>query len=572
MLKLAKELDLPITAITQTFAMLGKRGGGKTYAATKLAELMLEAGAQILALDPVGVWYGLRVPKSDKSKAFDIVVFGGFNGDIEINPKAGKIIAEIIIERNLSAVVDISHFVQSEQTRFAYDFLTTVFELKKKAPSAVHIFLEEAQEIVPQNIIKGDSFAARMLNAGERLVKLGRNFGIGCSLISQRPQEVNKKVLNQTEVMLAFQMTGLQERKTVAEWTQDKGAAREEMVSNLPTLETGEALAWSPSWLKFDGKVKILPKITADVSATPQLGDIERQTGKLAPVDVEELREMIESLTAEKEAENPKALKKRIAELEKQLSEKPKDVIQKQEIVFPTKEFEELQKLISETMFWANTFRDEFLQKFDDELETKFWKIANTVDELKLLLPKKPEPQEPTYSFRMTRINERKTPVAAKTASVKSESEVLPQGEKIILTAIAQNTDGASREQLTILTGYKKSSRDTYIQRLKQRGFITQEGSVLFITDDGFDALGDDFEPLPTGAELRQWWLNKLTGGEALIFQYLVDAYPSYIDRDKLSDLTGYKKSSRDTYIQRLAARKLIICGRGEVKAADNLF
>lgn len=33
MLKLSDELDLPISAVTQTFAFLGKRGGGKTYAA-----------------------------------------------------------------------------------------------------------------------------------------------------------------------------------------------------------------------------------------------------------------------------------------------------------------------------------------------------------------------------------------------------------------------------------------------------------------------------------------------------------------------------------------------------------
>ncbi len=34
-----------------------------------------------------------------------------------------------------------------------------------------------------------------MLHAFTRLVKIGRNFGIGVSLLSQRPQEVNKKVL-----------------------------------------------------------------------------------------------------------------------------------------------------------------------------------------------------------------------------------------------------------------------------------------------------------------------------------------------------------------------------------------
>ncbi len=325
MLKLAKNLELPISAVTQTFAFLGKRGGGKTYGASKLAELMLAIGAQIIALDVVGTWYGLRVPKNEKGKAFDILVFGGLNGDIEINPKAGKIVAGIILEKHLSAVVDISQFVQSEQMRFAYDFLITLFEGRKKQPGACHVFLEESQELVPQNLPKSDSgFGAKMLNAGERLVKLGRNFGIGCTLISQRPQEVNKKVLNQTEVLLAFQMTGIQERKTIREWVRDKGDETD-VEQLLPKLETGQALIWSPTWLKISGTYKIAEKITADVSATPEVGATEIRANTLAKVDVAELRESIGALTAEMEANTPAALKKRIGELERDLAASQKN-------------------------------------------------------------------------------------------------------------------------------------------------------------------------------------------------------------------------------------------------------
>jgi hypothetical protein len=42
---------------------------------------------------------------------------------------------------------------------------------------------------------------------------------------------------------------------------------------------------------------------------------------------------------------------------------------------------------------------------------------------------------------------------------------------------------------------------------------------------------------------------------------------------DELSDKTEYKRSSRDTYLQRLSARRLIeTSGRGEVQAAEELF
>jgi hypothetical protein len=71
-LKLADELALPLTAVTEKLAWLGRTGSGKTYAAMKLAELMLGAGAQVGAIDPVGVWRALRVPaeKGGPSRAF----------------------------------------------------------------------------------------------------------------------------------------------------------------------------------------------------------------------------------------------------------------------------------------------------------------------------------------------------------------------------------------------------------------------------------------------------------------------------------------------------------------------
>jgi ATP-dependent protease Clp ATPase subunit len=41
-LRLAKELALPADVVTQKINVLGQSGGGKTYLAMKLAELMLE--------------------------------------------------------------------------------------------------------------------------------------------------------------------------------------------------------------------------------------------------------------------------------------------------------------------------------------------------------------------------------------------------------------------------------------------------------------------------------------------------------------------------------------------------
>jgi len=54
-LLLSDRLALPLSAVTEKLAFLGRTGSGKTYGAMKLAELMLDAGAQVGVIDPVGV-------------------------------------------------------------------------------------------------------------------------------------------------------------------------------------------------------------------------------------------------------------------------------------------------------------------------------------------------------------------------------------------------------------------------------------------------------------------------------------------------------------------------------------
>ena len=56
-LKLADTIALPADeAVTQKYGFIGRSGSGKSYAAMRLAELFLEAGAQVIALDWVGLW------------------------------------------------------------------------------------------------------------------------------------------------------------------------------------------------------------------------------------------------------------------------------------------------------------------------------------------------------------------------------------------------------------------------------------------------------------------------------------------------------------------------------------
>jgi len=313
-LDVAPGLRLPAQVVTERVAFLGRTGSGKTYAAQKLAEEMFRVGGQFVVLDPVGVWYGLRLARDGRAPGLAVPVLGGLKGDIPLEAGAGAMIANLVVDRGVSVVLDVSQFESdADKARFAQAFAERFFFRKKAAPSAVHLFIEEAQEFVPQNPQREE---ARMLHAFTRMVKIGRNFGIGISLLSQRPQEVNKKVLNLTELLFAFQLTGPQERKTIQGWIAEKGLD-EDIAGELPKLAVGHPHVWSPAWLKISQVVAIGRKETFDASSTPRLGK-RADTRALSPIDLERLRVDMAATIEKAKADDPKELRRRIAELERQ--------------------------------------------------------------------------------------------------------------------------------------------------------------------------------------------------------------------------------------------------------------
>lgn len=51
---------IPDEALDEDIAILGRKGGGKSYTAKGIVERLLDMGRRVLVLDPLGVWAGLR--------------------------------------------------------------------------------------------------------------------------------------------------------------------------------------------------------------------------------------------------------------------------------------------------------------------------------------------------------------------------------------------------------------------------------------------------------------------------------------------------------------------------------
>jgi hypothetical protein len=538
-LHISKSLALPIDAVTQKFGILGRTGSGKSYFATKLCEEMLDAKAQIVALDPVGVWWGLRTPGENGPQGFTgykIPIFGGLHGDIPLEPGAGALIADLIVDKTISAVVDVSNFLMSEQRKFATDFAVQLFHRKKSQRSALHLFIEESQEFVPQQV-RGD--VAKMVGAYERLLKLGRNFGIGASLISQRPQSVNKDVLNQTECLFAFQMTGPQERKAIESWVSEKGLEKD-IIGELPKLKTGEAHVWSPQWLQISETVKIAEKKTADVSATPKPGVKPIEPKQLSQIELEDLSDKMLATIERAKQEDPKQLRKEIVQLKQELSkrgvEKPTRVEVKEKLVLKDDQLNRIEKLA------------ERLTEMSQLMATSIRQVTTARRE--------PQPVRTVVQALVPRTS----------THVQRDNGDQPLGkcERAILSALAQYPQGRSSTQVAIITGYSGSSGgfNNSLSRLRSSGYITR-GNPILITDDGLKVLGD-WEPLPTGQGLLQHWLGRLGKCERSILETLAANYPNGLNTQELGDATGYAASSGGFNNSLSRLRTLELINRGQ--------
>ena len=97
MVRVGKGLSLPAHALaTNVVAPPGMRGSDKSNAMTVVAEGLLGAGVQVVVLDYVGIWFGLRLLSNGKPSDLKIPVLGGRHGDISLVPAAGGHVAEAL--------------------------------------------------------------------------------------------------------------------------------------------------------------------------------------------------------------------------------------------------------------------------------------------------------------------------------------------------------------------------------------------------------------------------------------------------------------------------------------------
>jgi len=582
MLKIANNLSLPLEAVTQTFAILAKRGCGKTYTGAVMVEEMLSAGQQVIVADPIGVWWGLRSSADGKSAGFPIVVFGGEHSDVPLEEMSGEVIAGAIIENGFSAILDLSLLRKAAQVRFMTAFAETLYRLNRKP---LHLAVDEADAFCPQRPMHDE---ARLLGAFEDIVRRGRARGIGVTLITQRAAVINKNVLTQCEVLICLRTIAPQDREAIDAWIEVHGTEnqREKMMAELPSLPIGTAFFWSPGWLDIFKRVEVRKRITFDSSSTPKVGEKIIRPKEVAAVDLNRLGDQIKS-TVERQKENdPAELKRRIRELEKQASKVPAPAAAKR-IEVP---------VISESDFKridrAVTLADGIFAtvKLDlKKVEAAVAKGEKLFSRLKALQTTAGQSKPPSHALAAPRLTppatQRPRPATFSGMNLILEPQRAAQKERAdgearfgrceraILTALAQYPQGRTAVQVALLSEYSVSSGgfNNSLGKLRSLGYITRTNPIQ-ITSEGVAALGD-FRPLPTGMDLVSHWVKKLQKCEAAILLVLVNSYPATMSAQDVADATGYSAASGgfNNALGRLRTLELITRGR-PMKATDEFF
>jgi hypothetical protein len=594
-LHIASNFNLPAEFAGRRTAIFGISGSGKSNTATVFVEQLLSAGEQVVLIDPKGEGWGLLSLANGKPSNLPLIVFGEPNGHIEtLNESHGQLLADFVVESGRSVVLSLLGF-ESDQSerRFVATFLRQLYRRKSRQghPTRTLVVIDEAHLFVPENI-RGD--AAELAGAVQRIVRQGRSFGIGTLLIDQRPQDVSKRVVTQCDTLICHQLVHKLDRDALREWVRgyDVDGRGEQFLESLARLEPGEAWIWSPAWLKLFQRTKIHQRRTFDSGAAPD-GSVAARSAQRANVDLDALRGQLAEIVEKAKADDPKELKRQIAELRRQIQQQPKSappaepkivevpVITDQQIAEMTKvlkAFEEGRHGIAYSLEVFMKVGTEW-QKAIDHIQNR--RASNESPKI-YRHPRSSSGPVSGNGPPAKHAHKAQPNSAVETKSIPAmDDEMITGPEQRILDALAWcESIGINEPEQTavaFLAGYTigGGAWNNPRGRLRVRGFIDYlSGDRLKLTEAGRVHATAPDSPLTTEA-MHKAVMDRLPGPERKLLQVLLDIYPDSIENDELARRAGYEPGGGAFNNPRGRLRSLGIVEypeRGKVAARGVLF
>jgi hypothetical protein len=446
---------LPTDALDDRIAIVGTAGSGKTYAAKGFVERLLDSGARVAIMDPLGVWWGLRASADGSAAGYPVVVFGGRHADVPITAEMGAALGRMIASEALVCVVDLSELgSNAARRRFMAGFCEALYEANEEP---LHLVFDEADLWAPQRPLPDQT---GLLGHIEEIVRRGRVRGFIPWLITQRPAVVHKDVLSQADILIAMKLTSSQDRDAIGGWIEGQADRQKgkRILGDLPRLQRGEGYLWAPSYGILD-RVGFPAIRTFDSSRTPKRGERLATPRTLAEVDLTAIVAALAAAETEDHSAKPREDRRRHAQLEQELA--------------------------------AAKARIEILEQENRELNSRLEGIAALIAGSKHALVDAVSPEEPRPKIEAKPV--RPIRVVTSNAAAASGDSLHPAARKLLL-ALAQHAPARfTWGQAATLAGLKPSGGHFNAGRksLRESGYIEEANDLLSATPAGLKAAGE---------------------------------------------------------------------------------
>jgi hypothetical protein len=424
-----------------------------------------------------------------------------------------------------------------ERTRFFIDFASTLF---RSINAPLRLVIDEVHNFAPQSKIEKNPDAMKMLHWANRLASEGAGKGLVLLSASQRPQKVHKDYLTCAETLVAMRVIHVLDRTAVKAWIdgapdQEKG---NEVLASLASMARGEGWVWSPEAGYGPARVKFPMFRTYDSFAAPT-GQAAKPLKGWAEVDLGEVTKKLAAVVEEAKANDPRELRKRIAELERERKAKAPAAADPRAIEAAEARGEARgRRAVQAELQQA--------QRALRERDGRLSRIESLAHLNGAAHPIAPATPKATAS----RESQKQRETRGQTASQVSTSDVgkgeLTGPEQRIVNAIAWleslGIEAPQQVAVAFLAGYSIGGGAFNNPRgsLNTRGLVQYvPGGRIKLTEAG-TAVADLPGVALTTSELQARVMDKLPGPERKILSVLLEIYPDDISNEELAERSGY--------------------------------
>jgi len=196
-------LDVHRHLVDRGLAVLGMRGGGKSWTTGVIAEELALHKFPFLIVDLMGEYKTLR-------ERFPVLIVALGNPDYadikNVSAEQAKLLAEKIVQLGISAVLDLKFGTMLERYNFLAAFLEGFYHIEEKLKKPYVLIMDEAHRITPEKGVIKLKEVTRVQQKVEYWVyeigATGRHYGIGFIAVARRPAEISKMTLSQCELKI----------------------------------------------------------------------------------------------------------------------------------------------------------------------------------------------------------------------------------------------------------------------------------------------------------------------------------------------------------------------------------